>query len=380
MPKNSIFVWLSLFFLFCPAGVAEEKPDLPLFDISGETERHVVIAAGTPEIYQGHPTSLLMPDGKTIFCVWCINHGGFAGPMARSDDGGKNWVRLDNNLPENFKTHKNCPSIYRMVDADGTERLWVFSASSKMPRILSEDGGKSWKELPPIGLPCVMTFSSIVEKNPGKRDGKYLGFYHWQLDAKGNVMDGAGGRGPLQVVRTETADAGLTWSEPKIIAAVEGLMPCEPFTFWCPENKELCCLMRENTHKGRSLVMFSNDRGETWSKPTFTPWGLTGDRHQGVYVSDGRLVIVFRDQAPGSPTRGHFVGWVGTYDDIKQGTSGQYRVKLMHNNYRADCGYPGIHCLPDGEIFALTYIKYRPGSDKHSVVGVRFRLDEIEAK
>ncbi len=99
-----------------------------------------------------------------------------------------------------------------------------------------------------------------------------------------------------------------------------------------------------------------------------------------VYVSDGRLVIVFRDQAPGSPTRGHFVGWVGTYDDIKQGTSGQYRVKLMHNNYRADCGYPGIHCLPDGEIFALTYIKYRPGSDKHSVVGVRFRLDEIEAK
>jgi hypothetical protein len=36
-----------------------------------------------------------MPDGKTIFCVWCINHGGAAGPMARSDDGGVTWTRID---------------------------------------------------------------------------------------------------------------------------------------------------------------------------------------------------------------------------------------------------------------------------------------------
>ncbi|MDR0338492.1 MAG: exo-alpha-sialidase, partial [Planctomycetaceae bacterium] len=55
---------------------AEDKPDMPLIDISDEVERHVVIAAGTPEIYQGHPTSLLMPDGQTIFVVWSVNHGG----------------------------------------------------------------------------------------------------------------------------------------------------------------------------------------------------------------------------------------------------------------------------------------------------------------
>ena len=41
--------------------------------------------------------------------------------------------------------------------------------------------------------------------------------------------------------------------------------------------------------------------------------GVTGDRHQGVYVDDGRLVIAFRDQAMESPTRGHFVaGWERT--------------------------------------------------------------------
>ena len=63
---------------------------LPLVDISAETHRHVTIVPDTEEVYQGHPTTLLMPDGKTMFAVWCLNHGGFAGPMARSNDGGLN--------------------------------------------------------------------------------------------------------------------------------------------------------------------------------------------------------------------------------------------------------------------------------------------------
>ena len=60
--------------------------DLPCVDISGETHRHVIIAQGTRDIYQGHPTTLLMPDNKTMFCVWTYGHGGPCGPMARSDD------------------------------------------------------------------------------------------------------------------------------------------------------------------------------------------------------------------------------------------------------------------------------------------------------
>jgi hypothetical protein len=48
-----------------------------------------------------------------------------------------------------------------------------------------------------------------------------------------------------------------------------------------------------------------------------------------VYTPDGRLVIAFRDQAPDSPTRGHFVAWVGTYQDIRDGRPGQCRIKLL---------------------------------------------------
>ncbi len=108
-----------------------------------------------------------------------------------------------------------------------------------------------------------------------------------------------------------------------------------------------------------------------------TPWGLTGDRHQGIQLPDGRLVIVFRDFAPGSPSQTKFVAWIGTYEDIKLGRAGQYHVKLLH--FYSDCGYPGIHQLPDGTIVATTYGKYWNDERKYSVVSVRFKLSEIDA-
>ena len=348
---------------------------LPLIDISGDTERHVVIAAGTEDIYQGHPTTVLMPDGKTMFAVWCIDHGGFAGPMAKSGDGGLTWERLDDRLPENFKTHRNCPSIYRMTAPDGIERLWVFSAFTGgrnqapfMPRIMSEDGGNTWREMEALGeqFYCVMTFSSVLRL----KDGAYLGMYHRRTGPNDES---------LEVMQTITRDGGLTWSDPVLAAYVPEKKACEPFVFRSPGGEELCCLMRENTHKGRSLMMFSRDEGESWSEPVDTPWGLTGDRHAGVYAPDGRLVIAFRDRALESPSLGHFVAWVGTYDDIRQGRPGQCRIKLLHSHAGADCGYPGIELLPDGTIAATTYIKYRAGKEKHSVVSTRFKLDEIIA-
>lgn len=353
-----------------------DPDDLPTIDLSGETERQLVIAEGTPQTYQGHPTTLKLPGSDTLFCVWCINHGGAAGPMARSDDGGRSWVRLDASLPPGFSTHQNCPSIYRMVDPQGVARLWVFSAAlgkrggPGMPSIMSEDEGKTWKEMPPLGFPCVMTFSSIIRL----QDGRYLGLYHKGPDGQD--------RTPLSVLQSITADGGLTWSEPKVVAAVDGKNPCEPFVLRSPDGRELCCLMRENTHTGHSLMMFSRDEGATWSEPVDTAWGLTGDRHMGVQAPDGRWVIAFRDLAPQSKTKGHFVAWVGTYEDIQKGRPGQYRIKLLHSHAKNvfDCGYPGLERLSDGTLHATTYIKYRPGPEKHSVVSTRFQLSEIDKR
>lgn len=348
-----------------------EKENLSVVDISKQSERHVVVAAGTEEIYQGHPTTLLLPDKKTMFAVWSIGHGGPAGPMGRSDDAGLTWKRLDDRMPPGYKHHRNCPSIYRLVDPAGKERIWVFSAV-RMPRIVSEDRGKTWKEIPQLGIDfeCVMTFSSIVQL----KDGSYLGMYHrmFSHEVQGKIER------DLEVMQSRTTDGGLTWSKPTLVARVEDKAPCEPFVFRSPDGKELCCLMRENTHKGRSLMMFSSDEAKTWSKPQDTPWGLTGDRHAGVYTQDNRLVIAFRDTARGSSTHHHFVAWVGTYDDIRKGRPGQYRVKLLHSYAGHDCGYPGMEILDDGTVIATTYIKYKPGKKHQSVISTRFTLAELD--
>ena len=359
------------------ATVMARGADLPVVDLSGETDRQVVVAAGTEKTYQGHPTTLLMPDGRTMFCVWSVGHGGPAGPMACSDDGGKTWERLDDRLPAGFATHRNCPSIYRITDPQGRARLWVFSArrvrgagaAEWMPAIVSEDDGATWREVDPLGdaFRCVMTFSSMVRLP----DGSTLGLWH-----RG---PGTADKAPLEVVQAVTRDGGFTWSEPRVVARVDGRNPCEPCVFRSPDGGELCCLMRENTHRGRSLVMFSRDEARTWTEPRDTPWGLTGDRHLARFTRDGRLVVAFRDQAIDSPTRGHFVAWVGEYADIVAGRPGRYRVKLLHSHAGGDCGYPGLDVLPDQTIVATTYIRYRPGPEKHSVVSTRFTLDETDA-
>ncbi len=360
-----------------PVAYGREAARLPVVDLSQEGARQTVVAAGATNLYQGHPTTVLLPDGRTIFCVWCVNHGGAAGPMARSGDGGRTWERLDGGLPAGYRTHQNCPSIYRLVDGRGLGRLWVWSAAlgtrqgAPMPSIMSEDDGQTWREMPPLGeaFYCVMTFSSVVRL----KDGTYLGLYH-RGETKGE------GRKTLEVVQSVTADGGFTWSAPRVVAAVAGKLPCEPYVFRSPDGAELCCLMRENTHKGLSLKMFSRDEGRTWSVPTDTAWGLTGDRHMGVRTQDGRYVIAFRDQAPQSSTKGHFVAWVGTYDDIRQALPGQYRIKLLHGYKTGDLGYPGVELLPDDTVVATTYLKYWADGRQHSVVSTRFTLKETDAR
>ena len=292
-----------------------QREALKHIDLSEDTRRQVVIARGSPEAgaYHAHPTTAMLADGRTMFCVWNIGHGGHAGPMARSDDGGLTWTRVDDSLPPNYANFKNCPSIYRITDAQGKERLWIFAARTLtekenptviagrhegfMPRIVSEDDGRTWRELPPIGgriakddpFRCIMTFSSIVRL----KDGSYLGQFH---RFKSPVNDDH-----YQVMQSITRDGGLTWSEPTVAFDGETMTrkkPCEPYVFRSPDGDELCSIMRENWRSGTSLMMFSRDEGKTWTKPVDTPWGLTGDRHHGIRLPDGRLVIVFRNSAP----------------------------------------------------------------------------------
>jgi hypothetical protein len=95
----------------------QQREALKHIDLSEDTSRQIVIARGSPEPgeYHAHPTTAMLADNRTMFCVWNIGHGGHAGPMARSDDAGLTWTRMDDALPPNFVNFKNCPSIYRIT-------------------------------------------------------------------------------------------------------------------------------------------------------------------------------------------------------------------------------------------------------------------------
>jgi len=315
-----------------------------------------------------------MPDGRTLFAVWTLEHGGACGPAARSGDGGKTWTRIDDRFPACYKTHRNCPSIYRIVAPDGKARLMIFTNKKGVGRMVSEDDGQSWHELPSLSLRRVgMPFTGLTRL----KDGTTAAFGQMGLESGHQTKTEKAGQSVFMIV---SADGGLTWGEPRIIAAKAGKDLCEPFVLRSPDGGELCCLMRENFHKGRSMMSFSRDEGATWSEPVDTPWGLTGDRHEGVQTPDGRWVIAFRDRAIGSSTYGHFVAWVGTYDDIRNNRPGQFRIKLLHSYAKWDCGYPGMEVLPDGTVIATTYIKYWNDTRRHSVVCTRFKLSELSPK
>ena len=84
--------------------------ELPIVDLSRDASNQTVIASGSDGVYQGHPTTVVAPDG-TIYCVWTINHGGKCGPMAKSTDGGRSWVRCDGIMPAGYHDHVNCPTL-----------------------------------------------------------------------------------------------------------------------------------------------------------------------------------------------------------------------------------------------------------------------------
>lgn len=352
--------------------VGQREITIPTIDISDQTDRHIVIAQGTESTYMGHATTLLMPDGETMFAAHTYGHGGGMAPLRRSDDGGLSWSVVEG-LPENWSSVRNCPSLYRLTDPQGTTRLFVSAGQGPggyMYQAYSEDGGQTWTPMQSTGLTSVMPFCTIEPVDGGDR---LLGMTNIRRpgetqEARSNV-----------VVQSYSDDGGLTWSEFEIVLDLPGAVPCEPMLVRSPDGEQLAVIIRENKRSMNSWVMTTEDGGRNWSTPRQLPASLTGDRHSARYLEDGRLFIAFRDVAAKSPTRNHFVGWVGTYEDLVNCREGEYRVKLLHSHAGWDCGYAAVEVLPDETVIATTYIKYRPGPKKHSVVSTRFKIEELDA-
>ena len=148
---------------------------IPLLDLAGETNRQVTVDR-EPGQYLGHPTTVLLEDGKTILCVYPQGHG--KGPIMykRSPDGGLTWgSRLP--VPATWATSKETPTIHRVVDAAGKKRLLVWSGLYPARLAVSEDDGQSWSDLRTAGDwggIVVMGFVEPLHTGPGH----YLAMFH----------------------------------------------------------------------------------------------------------------------------------------------------------------------------------------------------------
>jgi len=343
---------------------------IPWIDLDDFTALHTIVDREQGE-YLGHPTTVLLEDGRTILAVYPKGHG--RGPIIikKSEDGGRTWSdRLP--VPESWATSKETPTIHRVIDRDGTKRLILFSGLFPIRMAISTDNGANWSDLAPIGeFGGIVAMASLIPLRHGP--GHYCAFFH----DDGRFLRNSGVADRFEVFQTVSTDGGLTWSEPTLVTNHPSADLCEPGAIRSPDGSQIALLLRENSRRYRSFVVFSDDEGERWTPPQQLPLSLTGDRHVARYAPDGRLVVSFRDMAPGSPTWGDWVAWVGTYDDLLSRRDGMYRIRLKDNKHGSDCAYPGLELLPDGTFVAVTYGHWIQDQPPF-ILAVRFHLDELD--
>lgn len=367
--------------------------------------------------YIGHPDAILMKDGS-ILDVYPSAHGKGAIRSRISRDGGLTYTDSIRNQPKSWETSRETPTVYRLEFSDGTpDKILLTSGNPNWHDgkgtiggfnfSLSDDEGKTWSEFELVFsksdkvtvIPTVVMASLTRLKENGKFVDKWMGFFHDASFVNYKTI--------LSFV-----DGKPVWSDPepyfsahRRIEKKANMCEVEVIRSDKGQGDELCLIARCNNKRYNSIISFSKDEGKTWSKPRFVPSSLNGERHKADYTSDGRLFITFRSierskqkviDFSAEKMKNWFsegwVAWVGTYDDLKNGKEGQYRIKLAHTYLKnqtepalsanADTGYCGNVVFPDDTIVTSTYgafgEKNADGSYKTYVVSKIIKLSDVD--
>lgn len=418
-----------------PFSKKAEQYKIPLVDLSVKPENvpeeleylfeYTTVDDGSA--YLGHPDSVLL-NNSDILTFYPKGHGKGAILSKISDDGGKSYKKSVENPPVSWEKSLETPTVYRLQFRNGDEKLILISANSKWPNMLtpcgfnssvSLDEGKTWSEFKrfwdkdsemPL-IPIVAMASLTRLKENGEFVDKWMGLFH---DSK--FIN-------YKTILTFDDNGDYIWSKPepylsqyRSIEKYSGICEVECVRSEGGMGNELCLIARCNKKRNTSLLFFSQDEGKTWSKPVEAPVSLNGERHKAEYTNDGRLFITFRSiernreavkemRKDGGMKNWYsegWVAWVGTYDDLKNGTEGQYRIKIAHTyldhqnepslSANADTGYCGNVVLADGTIVTSSYGIFSPeekengkydtdkGKQKRKtfIVSKRIRLSDVE--
>ena len=394
---------------FDPGPLSTDYYSLPTIDLDRESQLQVVVDKEKGQ-YLGHPTTHLLEDGKTILCTYPKGHGRGPIVMKRSEDGGQTWSdRLA--VPSSWASSLEVPTLFPTEDASGKKRIVLFSGLYPARMAYSEDKGNTWSELEKVGdWGGIVVMGDLIPLRTGKGhymtmfhdDGRFISHQGRSTSEKPYLEQNL----PLfTLYKTFSYDGGMSWSYPEAMLSDRFVHLCEPGMVRSPDGKTIAVLLRENARRSNSHIIFSRDEGKSWTAPRPLPNSLTGDRHQALYLPDGRLLISFRDNSPAasqfrrlkqacqncdvkqlalqagpaSPTHGDWVGWVGTFEDLVEGKEGQYRIRFKDNTRGSDCAYPALELLPDGTVVATTYGHWDEGESPY-ILSVRFKMEEVEKK
>lgn len=377
--------------------------------------------------YLGHPDSVLLNNGE-LLTFYPKGHGKGAVLSKISDNGGISYDKTIKNQPLSWEKSLETPTVYRLQFTNGKEKLILISANSKWPGMstpggfnssISDDEGESWTEFKrfwgndsemPL-IPIVAMASLTRLKENGEFVDKWMGLFHDSSFVN------------YKTILTFYENGDYNWSKPepyleqyRDIEVYAGVCEVECIRSEVGKGDELCLIARCNKKRNTSLLSFSADEGKTWSKPVEAPVSLNGERHKAEYTHDGRLFITFRSierdrkrvkkmrKLGGEKTwySEGWVAWVGNYDDLKNGTEGQYRIKIAHTYLpkqtqpsivaNADTGYCGNAVLSDGTIVTSSYGVFSPeekecgtyttdkGRQKRKtfIVSKRIKLSDVE--
>lgn len=265
-----------------------------------------------PRFYTKNPDFCLLPDGR-ILCVFleADQHVPFDFcriVLIESTNNGETWgdrkviaqaKPLDSwGAGESIEREPwLTPRISRVRDG----RLVILcdkddyshAHESQQPGIYawwSSDDGTSWSDPVNTGVPGIEP-DQVVEL----RDGTLLIGTHFLVSATQKL-------GQYVAI---SRDGGSTWDHVAKIASDDIHNFCEGAIVELTSGR-LVCVIRENNHNNYpSYLSFSDDRGETWSKPIEAPF--SGDRPYGGMLSNGQFLVTFANQA-GRPTT---TAWVG---------------------------------------------------------------------
>lgn len=334
--------------------------------------------------YLGQPDMIMLDDNQTLFTVFPVGHGKGRIIMMVSRDAGETWTQKTD-IPTSWATSYETPTIYKLNMTNGDTKLIVISGrpanfgapTGGWDTSLSEDNGETWTEFQThcetfedgSRIDSVVAMASLVQlkDEDGNYIDKWMGVFHKE--------------GPFTNYKTYLTfdeEGNDHWTMPvpylsEYASMEQTYQICEVGMFRSPDGKRIVALGRSQSHQNPATIFYSDDEGETWSRPMDLPGSLAGERHKGMYdptdPTGQRLIITFREIqydknndgqfSAGDWKAGDWIAWVGTYDDLMNRNDGSYRILLCedwaNNTYSGDTGYTGLVVQPDGTFIMDTY-------------------------